>query len=81
VRNVPRLCEFYPGICLTTEGKKHAKSSVRVRKRNLTQGKKINDVTWLAGVKCLAVYFRVQRKITKGQADRCLGRVSKQPLY
>ena len=21
VRNVPRLCELYPGICLTTEGK------------------------------------------------------------
>ena len=25
VRAVPRLCEFYPGICLTTEGKKSRK--------------------------------------------------------
>jgi hypothetical protein len=31
MRSVPRLCEFYPGICLTTEEK--------VRK-NLSQGKK-----------------------------------------
>jgi len=50
---VPRLCEFYPGICLTTEekaGKKKTsvrirKTSVRlrktsVRKKNLSQGKK-----------------------------------------
>jgi hypothetical protein len=29
VRTVPRLCELYPGICLTTE-KKHGKTSVRV---------------------------------------------------
>jgi DUF971 family protein len=28
---VPRLCEFYPGICLTTEGK---------ARKNLSQGKK-----------------------------------------
>jgi len=26
---VPRLCGFYPGICLTTE-EKHGKTSVRV---------------------------------------------------
>jgi len=32
VQAVPRLCEFYPGICLTTEGK------ARI---NLSQGKKI----------------------------------------
>src|SRR5215510_1263057 len=29
VRAVPRLCELYPGICLTTEGKAR-KTSVRV---------------------------------------------------
>jgi hypothetical protein len=29
VRAVPRLCELYPGICLTTE-EKHGKTSVRV---------------------------------------------------
>ena len=29
LRAVPRLCRFYPGICLTTE-KKHGKTSVRV---------------------------------------------------
>jgi len=27
---VPRLCEFYPGICLTTEEKARKKTSVRV---------------------------------------------------
>jgi hypothetical protein len=31
VRSVPRLCEFYPGICLTTEEK---------ARKNLIQGKK-----------------------------------------
>jgi len=31
VRAVPRLCEFYPGICLTTEEKAW---------KNLSQGKK-----------------------------------------
>jgi hypothetical protein len=31
VRSVPRLCEFYPGICLTTEEK---------ARKNLSQGKK-----------------------------------------
>jgi len=29
VRAVPRLCKFYPGICLTIE-EKHGKTSVRV---------------------------------------------------
>jgi hypothetical protein len=28
VRTVPRLCELYPGICLTTEGK--ARKNLRV---------------------------------------------------
>ena len=31
MRSVPRLCEFKPGICLTTE-EKHGKTSVRVVK-------------------------------------------------
>ena len=31
MRAVPRLCEFYPGICLTTEEKE---------RKNLSQGKK-----------------------------------------
>jgi len=31
MRTVPRLCEFYPGICLTTEEK---------ARKNLSQGKK-----------------------------------------
>ena len=36
MRAVPRLCEFYPGICLTTEEK---------ARKNLTQGKKnLNQV-------------------------------------
>jgi hypothetical protein len=31
---VPRLCEFYPGICFKTE-EKHGKTSVRVRKTSV----------------------------------------------
>ena len=34
VRAVPCLCEFYPGICLTTK-EKHGKTSVRVRKTSV----------------------------------------------
>jgi hypothetical protein len=35
---VPRLCEFYPGICLTTEEK--ARINYSLGKKNLSQGKK-----------------------------------------
>jgi len=35
---VPRLCEFYPGICLTTEEK--AWKTLRQGKKNLSQVKK-----------------------------------------
>jgi cytoplasmic iron level regulating protein YaaA (DUF328/UPF0246 family) len=38
VRAVPRLCEFYPGICLPTEGK--ARKNLSQGKKNLSQGKK-----------------------------------------
>ena len=38
MRAVPRLCEFYPGICLTTEEK--ARKNLRQGKRNLSQVKK-----------------------------------------
>jgi len=34
---MPRLCEFYPGICLTTEEKAW---------KNLSQGKKNKRVFW-----------------------------------
>jgi hypothetical protein len=37
VRAVPRLCELYPGICLTTEEKVHGKTSVRVAARTSQQ--------------------------------------------
>jgi hypothetical protein len=30
---VPSLCGVYPGICLTTEGKKHGKTSVRLARK------------------------------------------------
>ena len=52
MRAVPRLCEFYPGICLTTEekawknlsqGKKNlsqVKKNLTQVKKNLSQGKK-----------------------------------------
>jgi len=36
---VPHLCEFYPGICLTTEEK--ARKNLSRGKRNLSQVKKI----------------------------------------
>jgi len=35
---MPRLCEFYPGICLTTEEK--ARKNPSQSKRNLSQGTK-----------------------------------------
>jgi hypothetical protein len=35
---VPRLCEFYPGICLTTEEK--ARKNLNQGKRNFSQAKK-----------------------------------------
>jgi hypothetical protein len=38
VRAVPRLCEFYPGICLTTEEK--GRKNLSQGKKNLSQGKK-----------------------------------------
>jgi hypothetical protein len=38
VRAVPRLCEFYPGICLTTEEK--IRKNLNQGKINLSQGKK-----------------------------------------
>jgi septal ring factor EnvC (AmiA/AmiB activator) len=38
VRAVPRLCEFCPGICLTTEEK--ARKNLNQGKKNLNQGKK-----------------------------------------
>jgi len=38
VRAVPRLYEFYPGICLTTEGK--ARKNLSQGKKNLSQVKK-----------------------------------------
>ena len=38
MRVVPRLCEFYPGICLTTEEK--ARKNLSQGKKNLSQVKK-----------------------------------------
>ena len=38
MRAVPRLCEFYPGICLTIEEK--ARKNLSQGKKNLSQGKK-----------------------------------------
>jgi uncharacterized membrane protein YvbJ len=38
VRAVPRLCEFYPGFCLTTEEK--ARINLSQGKKNLSQVKK-----------------------------------------
>jgi len=35
---MPCLCEFYPGICLTTEEK--ARKNLSQGKKNLNQGKK-----------------------------------------
>ena len=38
MRAVPRLCKFYPGICLTTEEK--ARKNLSQGKKNLSQVKK-----------------------------------------
>ena len=38
MRTVPHLCEFYPGICLTTEEK--ARKNLSQGKKNLSQVKK-----------------------------------------
>jgi len=38
MRAVPRLCEYYPGICLTTEV--NARKTLSEGKKNLGQGKK-----------------------------------------
>jgi len=38
VRTVPRVCEFYPGICFTTEEK--AWKTLSQGEKNLIQGKK-----------------------------------------
>ena len=38
MRAVPRLCEFYPGICLTTE--KKARKNLNRGNKNLSQVKK-----------------------------------------
>jgi hypothetical protein len=38
VQAVPHLCEFYPGICLTTEEK--ARKNVSQGKKNISQVKK-----------------------------------------
>jgi len=61
VRAVPRLCEFYPDICLTTEEK--ARKNLSQGKRNLSQVKKnlgqstvmfwgigVNENCWYTGV-------------------------------
>jgi len=50
---VPRLCEFYPGIYLTTE-KKHGKTSVRVRKPSVRLRKASVRVENFSGSKNLS---------------------------
>jgi len=42
MRAVPLLCEFYPGICLTTEEK--AWKNLSKGKENLSQGKKTSVI-------------------------------------
>jgi hypothetical protein len=41
VRSVPRLCEFYPGICLKTEEK--ARKNLSQVKKNLKTSKKLDN--------------------------------------
>jgi hypothetical protein len=54
----PRLCEFYPGICLTTEEKVQ---------KNLSQGKKKPQseysvhITYIFSTVKYSVYYTVQR--------------------
>ena len=44
MRAVPRLCEFYPGICFTTEEK--ARENPSQGKKNLSQVKKNLNQRW-----------------------------------
>ena len=48
MRVVPRRCEFYPGICLTTEEKarinfSQGKKNLSQSKKNLSKGKNLSQ--------------------------------------
>jgi len=47
---VPCLCEFYPGICLTTEEK--ARRNLSQSKKNLIQVRKTSVSDWLRAGRC-----------------------------
>jgi hypothetical protein len=49
VRAVPRLCEYYPGTCLTTEEK--TRKNISQGKKNPSQGKKNLTIQEVIGSK------------------------------
>jgi hypothetical protein len=63
VRAVPRLCEFYPGICLTTEEK---------ARKNLNQGKKNLSKVKKTSFKVQYAYYQKHQHITKPSQTRTL---------
>ena len=60
MRAVPRLCKFYPGICLTTKEK--ARKTLSQSKKNLSQGKK--------NLSQMSAYYKITGKGKgKGKVD------------
>ena len=67
---VPRLCKFYPGICLTTEEK--ARKTLSQGKKNLSQVKKTS-------VKVQYIYYQKHPHITKPSQTPTLQNPLKHP--
>ena len=69
---VPRLCKFYPGICLTTEEKAW---------KNLSQGKKNLSQVKKTSVKVQYTYYQKHPHITKPSQTHTLENNIKPPQY
>jgi len=72
VQAVPRLCKFYPGICLTTEEK---------ARKNLSQGKKNLSQVKKTSVKVQYTYYQKHPHITKPSQTHTLENNIKPPQY
>ena len=79
VRAVPRLCEFYPGICLTT-GEKARKNLSQGRKnlsqgsKNLSQGRKSLSQGRLNRSKCRKNLSQGRKNLRQGRKNLSQGR-------
>jgi hypothetical protein len=63
VRAVPSLCEFYPGICLTTDEK--ARKNLSQGKKNLSQVKKNLSHSTKTSVTVKYTFYQKHQQITK----------------